>query len=38
MKPAPFEYWTPTSLDEAIKLLSGFDDPGDAKLMAGGKA
>jgi aerobic carbon-monoxide dehydrogenase medium subunit len=38
MKPAPFEYWAPTSLDEAVKLLSGFDDPGDAKVMAGGQS
>jgi carbon-monoxide dehydrogenase medium subunit len=38
MKPAPFEYWAPTSLDEALKLLSGFDDPGDAKVLAGGQS
>jgi carbon-monoxide dehydrogenase medium subunit len=38
MKPAPFEYWAPTSVDEALKLLAGFDDPGDAKLMAGGQS
>lgn len=38
MKPAPFEYWAPTSVDEAIKLLSGFDEPGEAKLMAGGQS
>jgi aerobic carbon-monoxide dehydrogenase medium subunit len=38
MKPAPFEYWAPTSVDEALKLLSGFDDPGDAKIMAGGQS
>jgi len=38
MKPAPFEYWAPTSVDEALKLLSGFDDPGDAKVMAGGQS
>jgi carbon-monoxide dehydrogenase medium subunit len=38
MKPAPFEYWAPTSIDEALKLLSGFDDPGDAKVLAGGQS
>lgn len=38
MKPAPFEYWSPTSVDEAVKLLSGLDDPGDAKVMAGGQS
>lgn len=38
MKPAPFEYWAPTSVDEALKLLSGFDDPGEAKVMAGGQS
>lgn len=38
MKPAPFEYWAPTSVDEAVKLLSGLDDPGDAKVMAGGQS
>jgi len=30
MKPASFEYWAPTSVEEAIKLLSGFDEPGSA--------
>jgi carbon-monoxide dehydrogenase medium subunit len=38
MKPAPFEYWSPASVDEAVKLLSGFDEPGDAKVMAGGQS
>ena len=38
MKPAPFEYWAPTSVDEAVKILSGLDDPGDAKVMAGGQS
>ena len=38
MKPAPFEYWAPSSVDEALKLLAGFDDPGDAKVMAGGQS
>ena len=38
MKPAPFEYWSPTSVDEAVKVLSGLDDPGDAKVMAGGQS
>jgi carbon-monoxide dehydrogenase medium subunit len=38
MKPASFEYWAPASLDEAVELLSGFDDPGDAKVLAGGQS
>jgi aerobic carbon-monoxide dehydrogenase medium subunit len=38
MKPAPFEHWAPTSVDEAVKVLSGLDDPGDAKVMAGGQS
>ncbi len=38
MKPAPFEYWSPTSVDEAVKVLSGLDDPSDAKVMAGGQS
>ncbi|MFR9807156.1 FAD binding domain-containing protein [Pseudonocardia sp. RS010] len=38
MKPAPFEHWAPTSVDEAVKILSGLDDPGEAKVMAGGQS
>lgn len=38
MKPAPFEHWGPTSVDEAVKILSGLDDPGEAKVMAGGQS
>lgn len=38
MKPAPFDYWAPTSVDEAVKILCGLDDPGDAKVMAGGQS
>lgn len=38
MKPAPFEYMSPTSVDEAVKVLTGLDDPGDAKVMAGGQS
>jgi aerobic carbon-monoxide dehydrogenase medium subunit len=34
MFPAKFEYHAPSSLDEAIKLLSS--DGGDAKILAGG--
>ena len=34
MYTAPFEYHTPTSLDDAIGLLDNFAD--DAKLLAGG--
>src|SRR3712207_2850381 len=32
MYPSPFEYAQPTSVDEAVQLLSG----GEAKLLAGG--
>ena len=38
MKPAPFEYWAPTSVDEALKLLSGLGDLGGVKVMAGGQS
>ncbi len=36
MKPAPFEYFAPTTLDEALSLMNqhGFD----AKLLAGGQS
>ena len=34
MIPAEFEYYTPTSLDEALALLHQYGD--DAKLLAGG--
>ena len=34
MKPAPFEYCRPETLDEAVALLSEFGD--DALVMAGG--
>jgi CO/xanthine dehydrogenase FAD-binding subunit len=36
MKPAPFDYVAPRSLDEAIAALSAAD--GDAKLLAGGQS
>ena len=35
MKPAPFEYICPTSLDEAKSLLAAHGD--DAKILAGGQ-
>lgn len=35
MKPAPFEYVAPTSLDEAVAALAGG---GDAKVLAGGQS
>ena len=35
MKPPPFDYYEPSSLDEALALLSGLDD---AKLLAGGQS
>ena len=34
MYPAPFEYHTPSSVDEAVSLLAEYED--DAKLLAGG--
>lgn len=36
MKPAPFEYKVPSSLDEALMLLRDHAD--DAKLLAGGQS
>jgi carbon-monoxide dehydrogenase medium subunit len=36
MKPAPFRYLAPTSLDEAVAALSQFGD--EAKLLAGGQS
>lgn len=36
MKPAPFEYHAPTSLEEALFLL--HNQSGDAKLLAGGQS
>jgi len=33
--PARFEYFAPTSLDEALELLGRYDD-GEAKVLAGG--
>lgn len=36
MKPAPFEYHAPTSLEEALSLIAGSD--GDGKLLAGGQS
>ena len=36
MKPAPFEYFAPTSLDEAVGLLDQYGE--DAKILAGGQS
>src|SRR3990170_1626290 len=36
MKPAPFEYFRPASLDEALSLLA--EHGGDAKPLAGGQS
>lgn len=36
MKPAPFDYAAPTSLDEAVKLLAANE--GEAKVLAGGQS
>ena len=38
MIPAPFAYARPASLQEAIDLLAGHGDDGDAKLLAGGQS
>ena len=35
MKPAPFEYHAPTSIDDACSLLASLDD---AKVLAGGQS
>jgi carbon-monoxide dehydrogenase medium subunit len=36
MKPAPFDYVAPRSLDEALAALAGADD--DTKILAGGQS
>jgi carbon-monoxide dehydrogenase medium subunit len=36
MKPAPFEYFAPDSIDEALELLTRHGD--DAKILAGGQS
>jgi len=36
MKPAPFEYYAPRSVDETLGLLGNFGD--EAKLLAGGQS
>jgi CO/xanthine dehydrogenase FAD-binding subunit len=36
MKPAPFDYHRPATLDEAIELLERYE--GDAKVLAGGQS
>lgn len=36
MKPAPFRYFTPTSVDEALALLASHQ--GDARVLAGGQS
>ncbi|GAY08288.1 xanthine dehydrogenase family protein subunit M [Pseudonocardia sp. N23] len=38
MKPAVFEYVSPTSVDEAVTALSTTDDIGDVKVLAGGQS
>ena len=37
MKPAPFSYYAPTSLDEAVALLAEFA-PQDGRMLAGGQS
>src|SRR5687767_1161278 len=36
MKPPPFEYYAPTSREEALQLLA--DNAGEAKILAGGQS
>jgi len=36
MKPVPFDYFCPSSLEEAISILQRYD--GEAKLLAGGQS
>ncbi len=36
MKPAPFEYYAPTTREEALSLLA--EHAGEAKLLAGGQS
>jgi CO/xanthine dehydrogenase FAD-binding subunit len=36
MKPAPFDYVAPTSLEEAVEVLAAAN--GDGKIMAGGQS
>lgn len=36
MKPAPFDYFVPSTLDEAVELLERHGD--DAKILAGGQS
>jgi CO/xanthine dehydrogenase FAD-binding subunit len=39
MKPAPFDYYAPESVDEAVSLLKKLeDDDIDAKILAGGQS
>lgn len=39
MKPAPFEYLAPDSLDAALEALArGIGEAGDAKILAGGQS
>ena len=36
MKPAPFEYFAPQAIDEALKLLQKYGE--EAKVLAGGQS
>jgi CO/xanthine dehydrogenase FAD-binding subunit len=36
MKPAPFEYFAPTTVDEALELLARFGE--DSRVLAGGQS
>ncbi|MCP4332922.1 MAG: xanthine dehydrogenase family protein subunit M, partial [Gammaproteobacteria bacterium] len=39
MKPAPFDYYAPESIEEALALLARLEDEDvDAKILAGGQS
>jgi hypothetical protein len=38
MKPAPFAYYAPSSVADALDAISRADDPEDLKVLAGGQS
>ncbi len=38
MKPAQFDYVSPSSVEEALAAISSADDPDDLKILAGGQS
>ncbi len=38
MKPAPFAYYAPSSVADALDAISRADDPEDLKILAGGQS